>query len=111
MGRKTTKPFPSVQRALQTVGENIRLARLRRRFSAAIVAERAGMTRNTLRAIERGDPGVTLGALANVLSSLRLEKDLNLIAKDDELGRKLQDIGLPVRARAPKIKRIPPEKK
>lgn len=106
MGRATTKPFPVIQRLLAEVGENIRLARLRRRFSAALVAERAGMTRNTLRAIERGDPGVTLGAYANVLLSLRLEKDLSLIARDDELGRKLQDIGLPARARAPRLKRI-----
>lgn len=88
---------------LTTLGENIRLARLRRRFSAAIVAERAGISRNTLRGIERGDASVTFGAYANVLLSLGLEKDLELIAKDDVLGRKLQDAGLPVRARAPKL--------
>ena len=104
MGRKTTKPFPSVQRLLLTLGENIRLARLRRRFSAAIVSERAGIARNTLRAIERGSPSVTLGAVANVLFSVGLVKDLGLVAMDDELGRKLQDAGLPTKARAPKRK-------
>ena len=84
----------------------MRLARLRRRFSAALVAERAGISRNTLRAIERGNPQVTFGAYANVLLSLGLEKDLTLLAQDDVLGRKLQDANLPVRARAPKIAKI-----
>ncbi len=101
MARKTTKPLPVLQRLLRGLGENIRLARLRRRFSASIVAERAGMTRNTLRAIERGDPSVTLGAYANVLFTLGLEDDLHLIGRDDELGRKLQDAELPIKARAP----------
>src|SRR5437899_3045604 len=95
-----------LRRLLIEVGENIRLARLRRRFSASIVAERAGMTRTTLRSIERGDPNVTFGAYARVLSTLGLEKDLALLAQDDILGSKLQDAGLSVKARAPRIKKI-----
>ncbi len=79
---------------LAQVGENVRLARLRRRFSGTLVAERAGMSRATLRAIERGDPGVSLGALANVLHCLGLEKDLAGLASDDDLGRTLQDAAL-----------------
>ena len=94
--------LPSLQRLLSGVGENIRLARLRRKFSAAMVAERAGITRNTLRAIEQGNPSVMIGAYTKVMFCLGLEKDLGLIAHDDELGRKLQDAGLSVRARAPR---------
>ena len=104
MGREKSIILPSLRRVLTELGENIRLARLRRRFSAAIVAERAGISRNTLRAIEHGDPSVTFGAYANTLLSLGLEKDLKLIARDDELGRKLQDANLPIKARAPRRK-------
>jgi transcriptional regulator with XRE-family HTH domain len=104
MGREKSIILPSLQRILAVLGENIRLARLRRKFSAAVVAERAGIARNTLRAIERGDPNVTFGAYVNVLLTLGLEKDLLLIAQDDELGRKLQDAGLPTKARAPRVK-------
>lgn len=94
--------LPSLQRALSGFGENIRLARLRRRLPSTMIAERAGIARNTLRAIERGDPSVAFGAYATVLMCLGLEKDLELLAKDDELGRKLQDAGLPLKARAPR---------
>lgn len=103
MGRKKNTYFPALQRLLAEMGDNIKLARLRRKFSAAIVSERAGISRNTLRAIERGDAKVTFGAYANVLFVLGLDKDLKLIAHDDELGRKLQDAGLPTKARAPRV--------
>ena len=102
MARKTTVQQPSVSRILRALGENIRLARLRRGFSMELVAQRAGMSRTTLRSIERGEAGVTLGAYANVLHSLGLHEDLASIARDDELGRKLQDAGLPTRQRAPR---------
>jgi transcriptional regulator with XRE-family HTH domain len=83
--------MPAVGRLLAELGQNIRLARQRRELSAQLVAERAGMSRPTLRAIERGDPGVTIGAIANVLFSLGLADDLATVARDDELGRKLED--------------------
>lgn len=103
MSREKKVILPSLRHILTELGENIRLARLRRKFSATLVAQRAGIARNTLRAIERGEPNVTFAAYANVLLSLGLEKDLKLIAHDDELGRKLQDAGLPTKARAPRI--------
>ncbi len=105
MSKKKIITLPSLKRLLAELGENIRLARLRRKFSATLIAERAGIARNTLRAIERGDPSVTFGAYANVLFSLGLEKDLRLLAKDDELGRKLQDANLSIKARAPRIRK------
>ncbi len=103
MSRRTTPALPAVVRLLHALGENIRLARLRRGLTAQLVAERAGMSRPTLRAIERGDGGVTLGAVANVLHTLGLEKDLALVARDDEFGRRLQDAALTT----PRAKRGP----
>jgi transcriptional regulator with XRE-family HTH domain len=94
MGRTTQPPLPAVARALASLGENIRLARLRRKLSASLVAERAGMSRTTLHSIENGDPGVTLGSYANVLHVLGLVEDVAKVALDDELGRKLQDAAL-----------------
>jgi ribosome-binding protein aMBF1 (putative translation factor) len=99
MSRTTTTPLPAVSRVIAELGESIRLARKRRGLSAALVAERAGMSRPTLRAIERGDAGVTVGAVANVLHCLGLEKDLARVARDDELGHQLQDAALPSRIR------------
>jgi transcriptional regulator with XRE-family HTH domain len=86
------------------VGEKLKAARLRRRYSAEMVAQRAGIARDTLSRMEKGDPGVSFGNYARVLQALRLEQDLNLLAADDELGRKLQDAELGVRARAPRRK-------
>lgn len=94
MPGKTAPLSPALEDILKTLGENIRLARLRRKITTTMLAERAGMSRTTLRGVERGKSGVTLGAYASVLFCLGLEEDLLLIGKDDLLGRKLQDAGL-----------------
>ena len=72
-------------------GQNIKLARLRGELSSEQVAERAGISRNTLTKIERGEEGVAMSYYFRVLAILGLEKDLLLVAKDDELGRALRD--------------------
>lgn len=99
MGRKSITLLPSIERRLAEVGSNIKLARLRRGLSAALVAQRAGIARPTLRAIERGDSAVSAGNYAMVLFVLGLDKDIESIARDDVLGRKLQDAGLGSKAR------------
>ena len=94
--------LPRLEKILSEVGENIRLARLRRRLSSQQLAERAGISRSTLISIEKGHPGVSIGFYLNVLQVLGLENDFLLLARDDELGRKIQDAGLGIRKRAPK---------
>jgi transcriptional regulator with XRE-family HTH domain len=95
--------LPRAQKTLTTLGENIRLARLRRRYSMEQVAERADISRPTLHSIERGNSNVTIGAYIKVLAVLGLEQDITGVAKDDTLGRKIQDAGLTIKERAPKI--------
>jgi transcriptional regulator with XRE-family HTH domain len=102
MAQNKTVLFPKTVAILETLGENIRLARLRRNVSSSLQAERAGISRPTLTMIEKGAPSVALGSYVQVLVSLGMEKDLLQVAADDELGRKLQDLNLPVRRRAPK---------
>ena len=103
MSKKSTIVLPQTQEILNQLGEQIRLAGLRRHLSAELVAERAGLSRMTLSNIEKGSPSVAIGSYAAVLHALNgMDKDLLLVAKDDELGRKLQDLELPTRRRAPK---------
>ena len=94
--------LPSQQRTLTTLGENIKYARLRRDLSSEQIAERAGISRNTPTKIDKGDEGVAIGYCFRVLAVLGLDKDLMLVAKDDELGRRLQDAKLTVKERASK---------
>lgn len=94
--------LPKYERMMHTLGEDIRLARLRRDLSAEQVAERAGLSRNTLLKIEKGDEGVAIGKYLRVLIVLGLQDNLLFVAKDDELGRKLQDAGLLLKERATK---------
>jgi hypothetical protein len=102
MAKKTTILLPKTQKILTTLGENIRLARLRRNVTAKLEAERAGISIATLAKIESGCPNVAIGSYMQVLATLRLGEDMLNVGKDDELGRKIQDAGLTVRRRASK---------
>ena len=103
MSKKTAVIMPRTREILEQMGEQIRLARLRRKLTTELVAERAGISRQTLNSIEKGSPTVAIGSYAAVLHALNnLDADLLLIASDDEFGRKLQDLELPTRKRAPK---------
>ena len=105
MSRKAVTVLPQTRKILSTMGEQIKLARLRRNLSVDLVSERAGISRATLWNVEKGSLSVSIGVYAAVLHALNnMDCDLLLIAKDDELGRKLQDLALPVRKRAPKKK-------
>ena len=94
--------LPRLKKVLSQMGENIRLARLRRKLSTEQVSERANISRPTLWNIEKGSGRVSMAAYAQVLFVLGLEKDLLKLAGDDPLGRKLQDADLLVKERASK---------
>lgn len=97
---------PATQSVLTTMGEQIKLARLRRNLKAELVSERAGISRTTLYKVEKGDPSVAIGMYAAVLHALNnMDKDLLMIARDDELGRRLQDIDLINRKRVSRKRR------
>lgn len=86
--------LPKYTVLLEQMGENIKLARKRRKLTAIQVAERAGIARSTLYLVEKGDGSVAMGAYFNVLRVLGLQNDFLKLAADDELGRKLQDLDL-----------------
>ena len=103
MAKKSIVLLPETEEILSEMGMQIKYARLRRKLTSELVAERAGISRATLVAIEKGAPSVALGCYAAVLHALNyMDKDLLLVAKDDELGRKLQDLELPARIRIKK---------
>lgn len=97
--------LPETEEILKTMGEQIKLARLRRNLSVELVAQRAGISRASLWNVEKGSPSVAIGIYAAVLHALnRMDKDLLLVAKDDLMGRRMQDLNLPMRKRAPRKK-------
>jgi transcriptional regulator with XRE-family HTH domain len=107
MAKNTTATLlpRKLEENMRIVGEQIRMARLRRRLSVALVANRATCSPLTVARIEKGSPTVAIGIYLRVLYALQLENDILRIAKDDEMGRMLQDLNLKQRRRAPKTKK------
>lgn len=94
MPRPAQPLFPRTQARAEALGERLRLARLRRRMPLAELAGRVNVSRGTLSRLEHGELSTSLGVLARVLAVLGLEEDLDLLARDDELGQRLQDVRL-----------------
>jgi len=101
--RTVRTPFPASCRQLTALGERLRLARKRRKISTVLMAERVGISRDTLNRVEKGNHAVSLGTYLRVLRVLGLDGDLELLAGDDRLGRKLQDLGLEPAARGSRL--------
>ena len=99
MGNKLPR---KLEQKMQTVGEQIKLARLRRNLSVVQVAERATCSPLTVSRIEKGTPTVAIGIYLRVLYALQLDDDILLLAQKDEMGRALQDLALKYRQRASK---------
>ncbi|WP_373877871.1 helix-turn-helix domain-containing protein [Pseudomonas turukhanskensis] len=97
MAKEKIPIFPKEQKVLIAFGERIRLARLRRNMSAETMAARASCSRMTLHKAELGSPSVAFGTYLRILAALHLSEDINLLARDDEVGRRLQDLELPRR--------------
>jgi len=106
MKSKKNKLFPKEKRMLEQLGENLKLARLRRKLSAEQLSKRANIGRSTLWHVEKGSEHISIGIYIQVLSVLGLVDDIKGIASDDVLGRKLQDAKLLTRKRAPKKEKI-----
>lgn len=94
MPSKKQPVFPAERKLLAEFGERLKLARLRRKISAETLAERSSISRMTLHRAEQGSPAVSMGTYLRILAALHLQDDINLLAADDKLGRKLQDIEL-----------------
>jgi len=107
IGSVSTNTFiwPLTEDILKMMGEQIKLARLRRNLPAELVAERAGISRASLWKVESGNPAVAIGIYAAVLHALGgMDRDLVLVAKDDKMGRQMQDLDLMTRKRATRRK-------
>ena len=99
--RRSAVVFPKNLRLLKQLGENIQLARKRRGYTQVLISQRTGLSRLTIRKIEQGDPSVSMGHYVAVLGVLGLADDVANVARDDALGRKVQDIKLMSKKREP----------
>lgn len=109
--KRTISLYPASAKALRELGQRLKDARLRRRFSMDTVCVRANISRPTLYKIEKGEPSVVFGAYVQVLCVLGMLDDLSFIAKEDVVGRRLQDESMPRPKRAPKRIFVGTEKK
>lgn len=101
MKTSRSRPLPGIEKQMTALGQRLREARLRRGISTLLFAERMNVSRDTLNRLEKGDPSIAMGTYIRALRVLGLEKDIDQVAQDDALGRKLQDLKLPV-ARKPR---------
>ncbi len=99
---KKTLVLPGTQKRLRQLGEQIKISRLRRRLSIAVVAERAGISRASVYAVERGDAGTSIGVYASVLLALGMADEITLPCKNDIMGRDFADAELKIRRRRKK---------
>ena len=97
MKPRKTLLMPKARKSLEILGQNLKLARIRRRISAALMCERACVSHATLTAIEQGKPSVSMAGYMSVLFCLNMHTDMEKVAADDVLGRELQDLRLPKR--------------
>jgi len=104
MAKKILNIYPASAKEMEAMGQRLKDARLRRRFSMETVCARADISRPTLNKAESGDPSVAFGIYVQILRVLGLVEDLSLIAKEDVPGRRLQDESLLQRKRAPRKK-------
>jgi transcriptional regulator with XRE-family HTH domain len=102
MAKRSFSMYPAAAKEMEALGHRLKDARLRRRFSMETVCARADISRPTLSKAESGDPSVAFGSYVQVLRVLGMVEDVSLLAKDDTLGRRLQDESLPQRTRAPR---------
>ena len=92
MAKRTPPTYPAAERQLKALGHRLRAARLRRRLTQEVVAARVGVSKQTLAKLESGLPTTSLATLLRLLQVLNLGADIDAIAADDELGRRLQDL-------------------
>jgi transcriptional regulator with XRE-family HTH domain len=97
MPRTFQRPFPFVEKQIRALAARLKLARLRRGISTSLFAERLGVSRDTLNRLEKGDGNIAISTYMRALRVLGLDADMDAVARDDELGRKLQDLNLPSR--------------
>ncbi|MFZ6757938.1 helix-turn-helix domain-containing protein [Undibacterium sp. Ji50W] len=97
MKTRIPRPFPTIDRQLKSFGQRLREARLRRDISTVLFCERMNVSRDTLNRMEKGDASIAIGTYLRALRILGMDSDFELVAKNDELGRRLQDAKLLIR--------------